>query len=65
MIRGSPDPFPIFEGGVRLRQTRLRCSRHCETKQLSLGENLHVKRQHKTCIVHFLATADIRRLANS
>ena len=21
MIRGSPDPFPIFEGGVRLRQT--------------------------------------------
>ena len=20
MIRGSPDPFPIFEGGVRLRQ---------------------------------------------
>ena len=22
MIRGSPDPFPIFEGGVRLRQTR-------------------------------------------
>ena len=23
MIRGSPDPFPIFEGGVRLRQTSL------------------------------------------
>ena len=22
MIRGSPDPFPIFEGGVRLRQTK-------------------------------------------
>ena len=21
MICGSPDPFPIFEGGVRLRQT--------------------------------------------
>ena len=23
MIRGSPDPFPIFEGGVRLRQTMI------------------------------------------
>ena len=23
MIRGSPDPFPIFEGGVRLRHARL------------------------------------------
>ena len=42
MIRGSPDPFPIFEGGVRLRQTtrargRLYCFRCACVKMIGQG----------------------------
>ena len=44
MIRGSPDPFPIFEGGVKLRQTKVRCDRRTDRHPTTVTLAAHARR---------------------